>query len=76
MNADRSAFWSISPEELQRQLHTTASGLTEPEAERRLKSYGPNTFKARKKSSASLLLLAQFKSPIIHSYSLLLWQWV
>ncbi len=65
MNADRSAFWSISPEELQRQLHTTASGLTEQEAERRLKIYGPNTLKAKKKSSASLLLVAQFKSPII-----------
>ncbi len=65
MGQIQSAFWSISPEELIKQLRTTTNGLTEPEAEQRLKIYGPNSFKAQKESSAILLLLAQFKSPII-----------
>ncbi len=65
MDSDQSAFWSIPVEELLRQLNTAENGLTEPEAENRLKRYGPNTLREKKESSALTLLLSQFKSPII-----------
>lgn len=65
MDSDPPAFWSVSIEDLLRQLRTTENGLTESEANRRLKIYGSNTLQAKKKSSELSLLLAQFKSPII-----------
>ena len=65
MGSDPQAFWSISADELLRQLNTSASGLAESEAENRLKIYGPNTLREKKESSALRLLLSQFKSPII-----------
>ena len=65
MSQDLSSFWSIPPEELQRQLNTKQEGLDEGEAQERLKQYGANLLEARKKSYPLLLLLSQFKSPII-----------
>ncbi len=46
-------------------LQTTSKGLTNDEAAKRLKRYGPNLLKPKKRSDATTLLLAQFKSPII-----------
>jgi Mg2+-importing ATPase len=63
MDLDPSTFWSNK--DLLEQLHTTAKGLAGTEAKRRLETYGPNTFMAKKELSAPLLLAAQFKSPII-----------
>jgi Mg2+-importing ATPase len=63
MDPDPSAFWS--QKDPLEQLHTTPKGLTDHEAKRRLETYGPNTLIARKELSAPLLLLSQFKSPII-----------
>ena len=65
MSQDLSFFWSIPPEELQRQLDTKQEGLDEGEAQERLKKYGANLLEARKESYPLLLLLSQFKSPII-----------
>ncbi len=65
MSRDLSAFWSASPEELLRLLDAKEVGLDEKEAQKRLKQYGANLLKPRKKSYSILLLLAQFNSPII-----------
>lgn len=65
MGSEQQAFWSISADEQLRQLNTATSGLSESEAESRLKVYGPNTLLKKKESSALTLLLSQFKSPII-----------
>lgn len=46
-------------------LDTTEVGLDGMEAQKRLKQYGANLIKPRKKSYSILLLLAQFNSPII-----------
>jgi len=62
---DLSAFWSIPSDELLRLLDTKEMGLDENEAERRLRRYGANLLKPRRKSYPILLLLAQFNSPII-----------
>ena len=58
-------FWGTAPDELLRHLGTTPQGLTERTARRRLKRYGPNRLKPKKRTDAPTLLLAQFKSPII-----------
>ena len=47
------------------QLQTTAQGLTTDEARARLRRYGANLLKPKKKSDALTLLVSQFKSPII-----------
>ncbi|MCK9440170.1 MAG: magnesium-translocating P-type ATPase [Methanothrix sp.] len=65
MSRDLSAFWSLPAEELLRLLDATEVGLDENEAQKRLKQYGANLLKPRKKSYSILLLLAQFNSPII-----------
>ena len=46
-------------------LDAEEAGLDEKEAQKRLKQYGANLLKPRKKSYSILLLLAQFNSPII-----------
>jgi len=58
-------YWSTSADELLRRLNTTSKGLTAEEARQRLAEYGPNLLKPEKGSHALILLLAQFKSPII-----------
>jgi Mg2+-importing ATPase len=40
-------------------------GLTTAEARRRLAEFGPNQIKSERRSAISVLLLGQFKSPII-----------
>jgi Mg2+-importing ATPase len=64
-------LWSVSSDELFRQLvgepaaGTLQQGLTNNEAQLRLKRYGANLLKPKKQASTLSLLLAQFKSPII-----------
>ncbi len=65
MIRDLSTFWALTAEEVMRQLGTGPEGLTESEAQKRLKEYGSNLLRPRKESRALLLLLSQFKSPII-----------
>jgi Mg2+-importing ATPase len=67
-NEDRtnlSAFWSMAPEQLFSVLHTSANGLSQADAEQRLKEYGPNTLKTGGQATALGLLLNQFKSPLV-----------
>ncbi len=65
MDYNPQSFWSISSEELLKNLRITLSGLTTDEAKERLISYGANRLKPQKRSGAFSLLIAQFKSPII-----------
>lgn len=57
-------FWHHSVDEALGKLSCSLNGLTDNEAAERLKSYGPNTIKSKKRTSAVLLFLSQFKSPI------------
>jgi P-type Mg2+ transporter len=59
------AFWSLSTNEILRQLQTAKGGLTSGEARERLARYGSNLLKSSKRSNVLTLLFAQFKSPLI-----------
>ena len=58
-------FWSLAPNELMAQLGAVPGGLTTVEAKRRLILSGPNRLHTRKRADVLILLLAQFKSPLI-----------
>lgn len=58
-------FWSLPPSELLQLLQTSAKGLTDEEARKRLARYGYNLLKPRRRADAFTLLLSQFKSPIV-----------
>ncbi len=58
-------FWSVPASELLQRLRTTPKGLTDDEAGQRLRQFGPNIVKPKKRSDAITLLLSQFKSPLI-----------
>jgi len=60
---DLSSFWSLAPEELQRQLNTKQEGLDESEAQERLKQYGANFIEARKKSYPSFCCSPSSRAP-------------
>ena len=47
-------------------LGSRHSGLTEAEAGERLRQYGPNQLKGRKKASPVVVFLQQFLSPLIY----------
>ncbi|BAI62051.1 magnesium-transporting P-type ATPase [Methanocella paludicola SANAE] len=59
------AFWSETSGQALEALGTTQQGLSSEEAERRLKKYGLNRLRPKKRSDPLTLLLGQFKSPII-----------
>jgi Mg2+-importing ATPase len=59
------SFWTLSPNAVATYLQTTLDGLTRTEAQKRLRVYGYNTLKQKKRNDSLALLLAQFKSPII-----------
>ena len=65
MNHSQTQFWSVPSFELLQQLQTSPQGLMTDEVKQRLLRYGSNLLKPKKKSDALILLLAQFKSPII-----------
>jgi Mg2+-importing ATPase len=65
MSQDLSTFWALTTEVVMKQLFTRPEGLTEAEAQKRLKEYGSNLLRPIKESNDLLLLLSQFKSPII-----------
>jgi P-type Mg2+ transporter len=58
-------YWSRPAAQLLSDLGTTAQGLSALEAQTRLKTYGPNTLKERKRATALGLFLRQFKSPLV-----------
>jgi Mg2+-importing ATPase len=59
-----SSFWSCAVPDALSDVGSRLTGLTETEAQQRLKLYGPNRLKGRSRSSAFILFLLQFKSPI------------
>jgi P-type Mg2+ transporter len=59
------AYWSIAPELLLSALRSSPSGLSQDDAEQRLKQYGQNSIKAGSQITALGLLLNQFKSPLV-----------
>ena len=61
----QAAYWSIAPEKLLSSLKASDKGLTQAEADRRLKQYGQNAITAQKQTTALRLLLKQFKSPLV-----------
>jgi Mg2+-importing ATPase len=65
MSQDLSTFWALTAEVVMKQLGTRPEGLAEAEAQKRLKEYGSNLLRPRKETNDLLLLLSQFKSPII-----------
>ncbi|MEA5505372.1 magnesium-translocating P-type ATPase [Halotia wernerae UHCC 0503] len=65
MNPQLSTFWSLPTEQVLQQTHSTIAGLSREDAKQRLSKYGANSLKQKHKSNALMLLLNQFKSPII-----------
>ncbi len=65
MNPQNVPFWSLSTERVLQQNHSTIAGLGRQDAQQRLSKYGANSLKQTHKSSDLMLLLAQFKSPIV-----------
>ncbi len=65
MDDEAKGFWSITTDELLLEVRSTPSGLTGNEAEQRLKLYGSNLLKPRKRAGSLAIFIGQFKSPII-----------
>ncbi|MCL7987864.1 magnesium-translocating P-type ATPase [Sphingobacterium sp. lm-10] len=59
-----SSYWARSVEELLTELNSAQGGISEEEAASRLAIYGPNSLSNKSETSAYLLFLQQFKSPI------------
>jgi P-type Mg2+ transporter len=59
------AYWSLTAEQLIAALHTSPNGLQKTDAESRFKQYGPNALKAQRQTTWFVLLLSQFKSPLV-----------
>src|SRR5512143_1696071 len=59
------AYWSIDTAQLLSGLRSSSSGLSQSEAEARLKQYGANTLEQRRQATALALLLRQFRSPLV-----------
>jgi Ca2+-transporting ATPase len=57
--------WFFSAEEVLQKLKTGLSGLTEAEAQKRLKFFGDNNFRKKKNFSVVDLAIKQLKSPLI-----------
>lgn len=60
-----SSFWNLSTEQVLDQLKSSIQGLSRQEAQQRLTNYGANSLKQKRQSNQLILLLNQFKSPII-----------
>jgi Mg2+-importing ATPase len=58
-------YWSITPADLLSTLKSTEKGLAQREVEQRLKQYGLNALEKQRQATALILLLSQFKSPLV-----------
>ena len=65
MNPPNSPFWSLPTDQVLQHTHSTTSGLSRQDAKQRLSEYSANSLKQTHKLSALILLINQFKSPII-----------
>lgn len=62
----KDSFWSLSIPKVIEILETdTRSGLSENEAERRIKLFGPNVIEKSQRAPGLIIFLNQFKSPLI-----------
>src|ERR1700690_77565 len=59
------SYWSLGTDQLLSALKTSNKGLSQAEAEERLKQYGLNALEERHKVNAFGLFLNQFKSPLV-----------
>jgi len=60
------SFWALPVSDIVRDLQThVESGITEEEVERRLKEFGPNVIERMQAPPWFLILLGQFRSPLI-----------
>ena len=58
-------YWSMSAEDVMKNLNSTPAGLTSKEAALRLKKHGENVIKKKKQDTQLILFLNQFRNPII-----------
>jgi Mg2+-importing ATPase len=65
MDQNSQPFWSVSATESLGKFQTTVTGLSSDEAKKRLIDFGANRLKPQRRSNAFILLIGQFKSPII-----------
>ena len=65
MDQKSQPFWSKDIKSCFSDLQASANGLTTGEAKKRFITYGANSLKSKKQSGTFILLLGQFKSPII-----------
>jgi P-type Mg2+ transporter len=64
MDSSKNDYWNLTPVDAFRLLSCSDKGLSASEAGSRLQQYGPNSLKPNSRSSAFILFLSQFKSPI------------
>ncbi len=57
--------WAVEAGEVLQKLETKPTGLSDAEAEARLRRYGKNTFHNREKENALVIFFKQFLSPLI-----------
>jgi P-type Mg2+ transporter len=65
MNQPDAAFWAVPATDVLRQLETSPQGLAHAAAQQRLVRFGPNVLQSRKRAGGLVLLIGQFKSPLI-----------
>ena len=58
-------YWSTATNQLLCDLNSARTGLSQADAKKRLKQYGPNSINSANQSSTFGLLLSQFKSPLV-----------
>ncbi len=59
------AYWAFKPDQALEKLDSSLNGLTSAQAEQRLLEHGLNSLQAKSRTTVLMLLLGQFKSPII-----------
>lgn len=59
-------FWHLKPEEVLHNLQTNPEGLSQEEANKRIRKYGKNIIEGKKKFGVLRLLLSQFNTPVIY----------
>lgn len=65
MENSLSKYWSMAPLDVMETLESSAAGLSTDEVQHRLDKFGENSVASNKKKSKSMLMLEQFKNPII-----------
>ena len=64
-SATQAAYWAVDPGELFRRFACAPEGLSDAEAAKRLRKYGPNELRERRPPSRFDVLLRQVRSPLL-----------